>query len=120
MAGLMTEVDPAEWPLQAAIAEATGGELKPFDQYQGPYVLVPSADGRPGLTTGPPPYGRPVRGPLGGARLWVSMNVHPAAEGLACVYREDTEESSPPFWIWDADAAETAASFALDLLDETP
>ena len=41
MTGEMSNpVDRDEWPLQAAIADATDGELRAFDVYQGPYVLV--------------------------------------------------------------------------------
>ena len=38
MAGEMTHLDPAEWPIHKAVADALGGRLRPFDQYQGPYI----------------------------------------------------------------------------------
>ena len=38
MAGEMTHVNPDEWPTHKAVADALGGRLMPFDEYQGPYV----------------------------------------------------------------------------------
>jgi len=38
MAGEMTCVDSSAWPTHKAVADALGGQLRPFDQYQGPYV----------------------------------------------------------------------------------
>ena len=38
MAGEMTHVNAAEWPIHRAIARALRGRLRPFDQYQGPYI----------------------------------------------------------------------------------
>ncbi len=45
MAGEMSasEVTREAYPLHFAIADAFGGEVCPFDQYQGPYVLVDGA-----------------------------------------------------------------------------
>jgi len=34
----MRHVNAAEWPTHKAVADALGGRLRPFDQYQGPYV----------------------------------------------------------------------------------
>lgn len=36
--GEMSDVDPDEWPIHKKVADALGGELRPFDQYQGPYI----------------------------------------------------------------------------------
>lgn len=36
--GEMSHVDPDEWPIHKEVADALGGELRPFDQYQGPYI----------------------------------------------------------------------------------
>ena len=36
--GEMTEVVPEEWPVHKEVADALGGELRPFDQYQGPFI----------------------------------------------------------------------------------
>jgi len=38
MAGEMTHVNPDEWSTHKAVADALGGRLRPFDQYQGPYI----------------------------------------------------------------------------------
>lgn len=38
MAGEMTCVHSGEWPTHKAVADALGGRLRPFDQYQGPYI----------------------------------------------------------------------------------
>ncbi len=38
-----SEVTCENFPLHFAIAAALGGEVKPFDQYQGPYILTKSA-----------------------------------------------------------------------------
>ncbi len=38
MAGEMRHVNPAEWPVHKAVAAALGGRLRPFDEYQGPYI----------------------------------------------------------------------------------
>jgi hypothetical protein len=77
------------WELHAKIAKAVGGELRPFDVYQGPYILVD------------------------GARLWVCADDnHP--EIAFRVYREDTEESSEMFWY---DDYERAIEYAKELLE---
>lgn len=36
-----SEVTRESYPLHFAIADALGGEVRPFDQYQGPYVSGP-------------------------------------------------------------------------------
>lgn len=36
--GEMSEVIPEEWPVHKEVADALGGELRPFDQYQGPFI----------------------------------------------------------------------------------
>jgi hypothetical protein len=36
-----SEVTPEAYPAHFAIAKAYNGSVEPFDQYQGPYVLVP-------------------------------------------------------------------------------
>ncbi len=46
MTGEMSSpVDREEWNLHAAIADAFKGELRPFDVYQGPYVLIKHKNG---------------------------------------------------------------------------
>lgn len=87
------------WELHAAIAEAVNGELRPFDQYQGPYIVVGSD-----LTAGERPYAVPVQH-LGIVRLWVCGQ----NDCEAVVYREDNDQRSPPFWWDDTEAAIAAA-----------
>jgi len=72
------------WPIQHAIAKAIGGELKPFDSYQGPYITV----GRH-LTVSNSPYAIPVQH-LGIIRLWVIPD-----EIGGQVYREDNDQICP-------------------------
>ena len=120
MAGEMYAIDSitgqepngATWPLHAAIAEAVNSlfgakaEIKPFDQYQGPYIVV-----GPDVRIGPPPYAlAPIH--LGVVRLWV----HTTGDFLAQVYREDTDTFSDPFPMHGPFANEEAAEAALTLL----
>ena len=43
MAGEMNKTDMTKeaFPIHFAVARSTGGEVKPFDMYQGPYVYIP-------------------------------------------------------------------------------
>lgn len=103
MAGEMFYADPQEWPLHAAIAEQLGGELEPFDVYQGPYVAF-----GPNLRAGDSPYSVPLSVP-GAVRLWVTCE-----DGYWCsIYREDTEESSGIFPYDDEESAVLAARMLL-------
>ena len=86
------------WESHLAIAKATGGTLKPFDQYQGPYIIV-GGD----LTVGNAPYAMPVQR-LGIVRLWLTEDG---------VYREDTDQIEPCIpWI-----PETCAMAAMALME---
>lgn len=89
------------WAIHAAVARAIGGELRPFDAYQGPYIAL-GAD----VCAGVPPYRVPVRG-VGSARLWLTTD-----DGVVgTIWREDAEESSAEFWREDeAGAIEAARS----------
>jgi len=75
--------DGNEWVIHAAIAKAVGGTLQPFDQYQGPYILV-GGDVRIGSR----PYQLAVQG-LGIVRLWLGVD----EDDMPCIYREDTDET---------------------------
>lgn len=97
--------DGERWPLHAAIARAVGGVLKPFDRYQGPYIVV----GRD-VVVGHVPYRIPVMH-AGVKRLWIYSD----RMGMARIYREDTDTTSEPFE-WDDE--ETAVSFAKKILEE--
>ena len=39
-----SEVTREAYPLHFAIADELGGEVRPFDQYQGPYVQTPKGN----------------------------------------------------------------------------
>jgi hypothetical protein len=87
------------WGIHAAVAKAVGGTLKPFDQYQGPYIVVGDD-----VTVGEPPYALAVQH-LGVTRLWLCSD-----DGwLGYVYREDTETQSMRFAMSDESAAIEAA-----------
>jgi len=91
------------WEAHAAVAKAVGGTLKPFDQYQGPYIAV-----GPDLVAGKRPYAHPVRLP-GIVRLWLVND----DSGMWAVYREDTDELSPVFPPFDTELAVAAAKALL-------
>ena len=87
------------WSTHAAVAKAVGGELKPFDAYQGPYIAV-GGD----VTVGESPYALAVQG-LGIVRLWLCSD-----DGwLGYVYREDNDAQSMRFAMDDESAAIEAA-----------
>ena len=89
------------WDLHAAIAQACGGELKPFDSYQGPYISV---NGDVVVNSGSC-YRMPVQY-LGCVRLWIIGNDQDYMIGT--VYREDTEDYAD-FDIYDTESAICAA-----------
>ena len=81
------ELTPETYPLQFAIADALGGEVQPFDVYQGPYVSI-----GPDLRIGHAPYAVAVQG-LGITRLWVMSE-----DGVvATIFNEANEQESDPF-----------------------
>lgn len=101
MTGEMSNpVDPNEWPLQAAIAQAFRGELRAFDVYQGPYVLVQTAT-------------------QGQHRIWVSPHSeHP--DVLTVVYNETTETASEPFDRHQSDAEQVCIQRAHSVIPPVP
>ena len=109
MTGEMHYIDPKTgedsngetWPLHAKIAQELNGEIKPFDVYQGPYVVI-GGD----LTIGNIPYAMPILH-LGIIRLWICED----ATG-SFVYREDIDKAEP-FW-----NDEDVVSAAMELLRE--
>jgi hypothetical protein len=78
-----------EWPLHFAIADALGGVVKPFDQYQGPYVELPEE-----------------------GRLFIYSE--DGAEGV--VWNEDTKQSSEPFLLHES-AENEAVDAALSVCE---
>lgn len=91
MAGEMSasEVTRENYPLHFAIADAFNGTVQPFDQYQGPYVMVGAAD----MTSGDEPYAVPVPTRItGGHRLWLTSD-----DGFELyIYNEANEKKSSP------------------------
>ena len=76
-----------EWTMHAAIAKALRAEgydatLQPFDQYQGPYILVGKD-----VRLGQRPYQLTVQN-MGVIRLWLTQT----EDEWPCVWREDTDE----------------------------
>lgn len=95
------------WELHAAIAKAVKGELKPFDKYQGPYIVV-GAD----ATVGRSPYTVPVQH-LGCKRLWIVNDEEDNQGAIFRVWREDTDKLSEPFWWNDTEGAINQAKLLL-------
>lgn|SRR3990167_2058269 len=86
------------WELHAEIARAIGGRLQPFDQYQGPYIVVGSD-----IRMGQRPYQVPIQG-LGVVRLWVFPDEE-QPDDFARIYREDIDKTSEPFFWPDTSKA---------------
>ena len=72
------------WPIHLAIAQACNGELKPFDSYQGPYIVV----GTDVVAQPESDYRIPIQG-FGIVRLWLWYE----NEIDLVIYREDTQQS---------------------------
>lgn len=89
------EVTQESYPVHFAVADSLGGTVEPFDQYQGPYVLVGSD-----VRAGREPYQTAPRG-LGVIRLWIVMG----DDGLVHVYNEANDRESEPFPWGDSDSA---------------
>ncbi|KKL90032.1 hypothetical protein LCGC14_1908670 [marine sediment metagenome] len=79
-----SDVTPEAYPIHFAIAEALGGTVQPFDQYQGPYVLIGDD-----IRCGNEPYAVAPRG-LGVVRLWITED----SRGPV-VYNEANEKTAP-------------------------
>lgn len=94
-----------EWPLHYAIADALGGTVKAFDQYQGPYVLIGSEIRGQGVYA-------PATRMEGVVRLWISSEN--GYEGV--VYNEDNEKQSTPFSLNGPTAEEEAVVAAEEVL----
>ena len=89
-----------EWTMHAAIVKALRAEgydatLQPFDQYQGPYILVGKD-----IRVGERPYQLAVQN-MGVIRLWIVVD----SDGEGLVYREDIDASSDAFWCDDIEGA---------------
>jgi len=98
------------WETHAAIAKALREEgydatLQPFDQYQGPYILVGKD-----IRVGQRPYQLAVQN-MGVTRLWLQTD----DEGWSCIWREDTDTSSAHF----PDDIECTINCAIELMART-
>ncbi len=91
-----SEVTAEAYPLHFAIARAfRGATVEPFDQYQGPFVHVPT------------------RKRHAGGRVWVCAEDD---SGFGFVYSDKTERKSEPFPLWDAASPLFAALAAREVL----
>lgn len=99
-----SEVTREAYPLHFAVADALGGVVHAFDQYQGPYVCI-----GPDLRIGQPPYAIAPKG-LGIVRLWLCYD----SSGWITIYNEANERTSDLFR-WDN--ASTAVEAARSVLD---
>lgn len=81
------DVTPEAYPTHFAIAKALGGTVEPFDQYQGPYVLIGED-----IRSGSEPYAVTVRG-LGVVRLWLCSE----DGAFGYIYNEANEKQSSFF-----------------------
>ena len=100
-----------EWTMHAAIAKALRDEgydatLQPFDQYQGPYILVGKD-----IRVGNAPYRLAVQN-MGVIRLWIVAHDDPVSQ----IQREDTDTLSESFWWNDT---KSAIACAKELLART-
>jgi len=87
-----SEVIRENFPLHFAIAAALGGEVKPFDQYQGPYILTK------------------------GACLWLCTDHDQGPSEFATIYNEATKQSSAEFPLWGPDEVELAIGAARSVI----
>ena len=78
-----SEVTREMYPIHFAIADKIGGAVRPFDQYQGPYILS-----------------------VKGHRLWLYMEDDAP---IAIIYNERTDSKSKPFHYENIEAAKDAA-----------
>lgn len=108
MTGEMIKSDVTEeaFPVHFAIAKALGGTVEPFDQYQGPYVVI----GRD-IRVGSEPYATAPTG-LGIKRLWLC-----SLDGTVCtIYNEATDKTSDAFLWGDDSTIEEAINAARSVL----
>lgn len=83
-----SEVTRESFPLHFAVADAVGGEVRPFDQYQGPYIAVP-----------------------GKGRLWIMTE-----DGIFGAIYSEWLDDSRIFVLYGPDSAIRAAHTARSLL----
>ena len=94
------DVTREEYPIHFEIADDLGGSVEPFDQYQGPYVLIGKD-----IRSGDEPYQTAPHG-FGIVRLWVT----PENDTYTfTVFNEASGRTSEPFFWSDPGAAVAAA-----------
>ncbi len=99
---IKSDVTREAYPLHFAIADELGGSVEPFDQYQGPYVVI-GGD----IRSGSGPYALAPRG-LGIVRLWICCDER--SNGALCfVYNEANDKSSAKF-LWDDEGGAVLAA----------
>ncbi len=84
-----SEVTREAYPLHFAIADRLGGECKPFDQYQGPYVQTQHG------------------------KIWVCADDD---SGFGFVYAEHFDAKSESFPLYEKDSDGLAAMYAEELV----
>ena len=105
-----TEPDGTVWEYHSTLARGLrqrgfDATVQPFDQYQGPYVLI-GEDFRMG------PYAAAVQG-MGVIRLWLSENGYDGeGAGEGAIYREDTDTAE----LFILESPESLVNAALSLL----
>ena len=91
MTGEMSKADVTReaYPIHFAIADALGGDVRPFDVYQGPYVYVPA------------------RGRMRARKFWLISE-----DGFdARIYDEISDRQSPRFFVF----ADSPADYVTEL-----
>lgn len=86
-----SEVTREAYPLHFAIADEFGGSVEPFDQYQGPCVVIGDD-----IRVGRAPYALAPRG-LGIVRLWIQSD----DGAFYTVYNEANDRQSEIAFLWD-------------------
>jgi hypothetical protein len=101
---IRSEVTREAYPLHFAIADEFGGSVEPFDQYQGPYVVIGSD-----IRVGEEPYQVAVLG-HGIVRLWFIQDEN----GECTIFNEANDLTSVPFLWEDVSGAIAAARSILN------
>lgn len=90
------EVTRENYPMHFAIADAFAGSVKPFDQYLGPYILLPDAE-----------------------KLWIQLH---SDNYQLVVFNDGNDEISTPFppYINLEKLNKAALEAAREVIDKTP
>jgi hypothetical protein len=109
MTGEMSKADVTEeaYPLHFAIAKALGGEVKPFDMYQGPYVVIGGDFRGEGVYA-------PLIQHLGIVRLWIGED----GDGDGYVFNEANDKQSQPFPLYPSIEEDVVKELAVEAAKE--